>query len=117
MIDAQRFVKSLLASMWMLNDLPRNMRKDLNSQLGLIWLLLSEKQCFPCLTFTEAEQRAICDQLVANSSQDGGGAEDFKFTYEALLKFDGRKVKIQPEAKDDVATAALPTESKVNVDA
>lgn len=85
--------------MWMLNDLPKNMRKDLNAQLGLIWLLLSEKQCFPCLTFTEAEQRAICDELVANSCQDG--AADFNFTYEALLKYEARKVKTAEDAGND----------------
>lgn len=90
-MDAEVFVKSILASMWMLNDLPREMRKDLHSQLGLIWVLLSEPKCFPSLTFTEPQQKAICQALEACSDRDR--ENDFPFTYEALLKYAERKKK------------------------
>lgn len=82
MIDCDTFVKSVLAAMWMLNDLPRAMRKDLNSQLGVIWLLISDQKCFPTLTFTPEQQEAICRALEASSDDP----ENFKFTYEAMVK-------------------------------
>lgn len=110
MIDTERFVKSLLACMWMLNDLPRNMRKDLNAQLGLIWLLLCEPHCFPCLTFTEAEQRAICDELAANSSE-ADDAANFKFTYDALLMYEGRKVQKTQDDQEPSGTAPAATDA------
>lgn len=89
MFDSETFVKSILASMWMLNDLPAKMRKDLDSQLGVIWLLASDKKCFPTLTFTSEQQQAICRVLEECSDK----SQDFKFTYEAMLNNEDLKVK------------------------
>lgn len=96
MIDADTFVKSILCCMWMLNDLPRHMRKDLDSQLGLIWLLLTEPKCFPSLQFTEEQQKKICEALQASSR-----TENFQFTYEALLNYEHRKVKEEVEEHEE----------------
>lgn len=103
MIDCDTFVKSLLAGMWLLNDLPRSMRKDLDSQLGVIWLLISDKKCFPTLQFTPEQQQAIC-QALRNCSDNG---EDFKFTYEAMLNNEDLKVK--EVAGNETQDGASPT--------
>lgn len=87
-IDCSTFVKSILAAMWMLNDLPRSMRKDLETQLGLIWVLISDPKVFPTLTFTRTQQQRIC-QALAEASQAGS---EFKFTFEALQNLTNIKV-------------------------
>ena len=87
MLDCDTFVKSILSAMWMLNDLPRAMRKDLDSQLGVIWLLMSDRNCFPSLAFTPAQQQGICEALVACSS------ESPKYAYDALLQVNDLKLK------------------------
>lgn len=97
MIDETIFVKSVLAAMWMLNDLPRGMRKDLDAQLGLIWLLVAEPKCFPCIKFTPHQAKAICDALEQNSNEP-----NFNFTYDAMLKYVNRK----SEEADDADAAA-----------
>ena len=105
MIDAETFVKSVLACLWMSNDLPRNMRKDLHSQLGLIWLLLTESKCFPSIQFTKTQQKAICKALEQSADQSRG---NFKFTYEELVKYEHHKVKENDdEVADDDDVAAI----------
>lgn len=89
MIDYTTFVQSILAAMWMLNDLPRAMRKDLDTQLGLVWVLLSDPKCFPTLTFTAAQQEGICLAL----AQASANKDEFKFTYEALRELPDLKVR------------------------
>jgi hypothetical protein len=98
MIDYATFVNSILAAMWMLNDLPKPMRKDLEAQLGLIWVLLSDRKCFPSLTFSPEQQRGICLALAAAS---GDTLQDFKFTYEALQQLPDLKVDMTPDDNVD----------------
>ena len=96
----------------MLNDLPKPMRKDLDSQLGLIWLLISDPKCFPSIAFTPKQQQAICDALEKCSPPD----KEFKYTYEALvqhasdLKFrneaDGTEAKAEAEVEAEGSDAA-----------
>lgn len=86
-IDTDTFVKTIMAAMWMLNDLPRNMRKNLDNQLGIVWLLISDRQCFPNITFTASQQEAICKVL--ESIKKNANDEDpvtFPYTYEALVR-------------------------------
>lgn len=89
MLDCDTFVKSILSAMWMLNDLPRTMRKDLDSQLGVIWLLMSDRNCFPSLAFTPAQQQGICEALVACSP----AGKSPKYAYDALLQVNDLKLK------------------------
>lgn len=100
-IDTDTFVKTILAAMWMLNDLPRNMRKNIDNQLGIVWLLISDRQCFPNITFTALQQEAICKALASiktttNDDTDAAAAvvaangtasqQEFPYTYENLVK-------------------------------
>lgn len=89
-IDSDTFVKSILGAMWMLNDLPKNMRKNLDNQMGIIWLLISDSKCFPTIAFTASQQEAICNALAScNGSQNKREDEEeevFKYTYEKLLQ-------------------------------
>ena len=101
LLDCDTFVKSILSAMWMLNDLPRSMRRELNSQLGVIWLLISDPKCFPSLTFTPEQQQHICKAL---------SAYDDKYTYHALLQTENLKVKKMEEAETpDDAPSPPPT--------
>ena len=93
MLDCDTFVKSILSAMWMLNDLPRAMRKDLDSQLGVIWLLISDRNCFPSLAFTPAQQQGICEALVACSG------ESPKYAYDELLQVNDLKLKKAEEGE------------------
>lgn len=101
MIDCDTFVKATLSAMWMLNDLPRSMRKDLDSQLGVIWLLIGDRNCFPSLEFTSAQQEAICKALAASSPPD----EEFKYTYEALMQMPNLKIKHEENESANAAAA------------
>ena len=93
MIDSETFVKSILAAMWMLNDLPRANRRDLESQLGIIWLLMSDPKCFPTLHFTAEQQQAICQALEACHSPS---PEPFRYTFDVLQQL-GDNVKVKKE--------------------
>ena len=102
-INCDTFVKSILGAMWMLNDLPKNMRQNLDNQLGIIWLLISDQNCFPTIEFTASQQKAICEALAACSDhkaslddqeqeqqekekdEEKEEEEEFKYTYEAML--------------------------------
>lgn len=95
MLDCDTFVKSLLSAMWMLNDLPRAMRKDLHSQLGVIWLLMSDRNCFPSVAFTPAQQQGICEALVACSPAE----ESAKYAYDTLLQVNDLKLKTVQEGE------------------
>jgi hypothetical protein len=90
MIDTDTFVKSLLGIMWMLNDLPRPMRRDIDAQLGLVWLLISDPGCYPSIEFTTAQQQAICEALERCSPP----GKQFKYTYEALAQY-AAELKLQ----------------------
>lgn len=93
-IDCETFVKSILGAMWMLNDIPKTMRKNLHTQLGIIWLLISDRNCFPSIDFTSAQQQAICTALEACNE---GKEHEFKYTYEALLQKTDLKLKQSDE--------------------
>lgn len=80
-IDPATFVKSLLGVMWMLNDLPRAMRRDIDAQMGLVWLLVSDPQCFPSITFSQEQAKAICDAL----EDCGPPTKKCRYTYEDLV--------------------------------
>lgn len=81
-IDPATFVKSLLGVMWMLNDLPRAMRRDIDAQMGLVWLLVSDPQCFPSITFSQEQVKAICDAL----EDCGPPTKRCRYTYEDLVQ-------------------------------
>ena len=100
LLDCDTFVKSILTAMWMLNDLPRSMREELNSQLGVIWLLISDPKCFPSLTFTPEQQQCVCEAL---------SAYDDKYTYQTLLQTENLKVKKMEEAETPDDTLIPPT--------
>jgi hypothetical protein len=110
MLDCDTFVKSILSAMWMLNDLPRAMRKDLDTQLGVVWLLMSDRNCFPSLAFTPAQQQGICEALVACSSVE----DKPKYAYEALLQVNDLKLKTVEGAGENFGDA-LPLSSSTPV--
>ena len=100
-IDCDTFVKSLLGVMWMLNDIPRPMRRELDTQLGLVWLLISDPTCFPSISFTEKQQRAICEALERCSPSE----KEFKYTYDALVQ-NAAELKLRQEEPTAAAAAA-----------
>ena len=93
-MDGNTFVKSILAAMWMLNDVPRQMRKDLHTHLEIIRLLISDPKVFPSITFTPDQQKAICEAMCNQAA--GTTDEVYIYTYDALTQ--------QPDLKVTVAT-------------
>lgn len=91
-IDCETFVKSLLGAMWMLNDMPKTERKHLHTQLGIIWLLISDRHCFPSIAFTSLQQEAICDALEACNEKT---QDEYNYTYETLLQKTDLKLKLE----------------------
>ncbi len=92
MIHPETFVDTLLTVMNMLNELPRTRRHDLSTQLGLIWIAISDPRCAPGITFTELQQEEICRALqryTPGEKEQG----NFPYTYESIQEYYGNAHK------------------------
>lgn len=86
MIDPETFVDTLLTVMNMLKELPRSRRNDLATQLGIIWLAISDPKCAPSIKFTELQQEELCRALQRYTGEKEG---EFPYTYETIQEYYG----------------------------